>query len=175
MWISWKRYFFPCNARWEIHTAAVVLFSLNMFLTYFLHLNSYLLTFLLNTISRAQLLCPFLLSLLLWNSKHTISWHRARSRALIACSLVLCGVGHFFLFVFGKKQQSSNNCIPDESRGYFRFSMVIPPQRFPFGLDKLKNILVRPFKFGMWVYMGNATNAIVLWPWPSISRSLVAS
>ena len=37
-----------------------------------------------------------------------------------------------------------------------------PPQRFPFGRDNLKNILVRTFKFGMWVYMGNATNAIVL-------------
>ena len=31
-----------------------------------------------------------------------------------------------------------------------------------FGRDNLKNILVRPFKFGMWLYMGNATNAIVL-------------
>ena len=49
-----------------------------------------------------------------------------------------------------------------------------PPQRFPFGRNDLKSILVRPFKFGVWVYMGNATNAIVLWPWPSISRSLVA-
>ena len=37
-----------------------------------------------------------------------------------------------------------------------------PPQRFPFGHDNLKSILVRPFKFGMWVYMGNATNTIVL-------------
>ena len=37
-----------------------------------------------------------------------------------------------------------------------------PPPRFPFGRDNLKNILVRTFKFGMWVYMGNATNAIVL-------------
>ena len=52
---------------------------------------------------------------------------------------------------------------PDESRGYLGFSMVTPPpQRFPFGRDNLKNILVRTFKFGMWVYMGNATNAIVL-------------
>ena len=51
---------------------------------------------------------------------------------------------------------------PDESRGYLGFSMVTPPQRFPFGRNNLKNILVRPFKFGMWVYMGNATNAIVL-------------
>ena len=51
---------------------------------------------------------------------------------------------------------------PDESRGYLGFSMVTPPQRFPFGCDNLKNILVRPSKFGMWVYMGNATNAIVL-------------
>ena len=30
----------------------------------------------------------------------------------------------------------------------------LPLQRFPFGHDNLKNILVRPFKFGMWVYMG---------------------
>ena len=52
---------------------------------------------------------------------------------------------------------------PDESRGYLGFSTVMPPpQRFPFGHDNLKNILVRTVKFGMWVYMGNATNAIVL-------------
>ena len=55
---------------------------------------------------------------------------------------------------------------PDE-RGYLGFSTVTPPpppppQRFPFGRDNLKNILVRTFKFGMWVYMGNATNASVL-------------
>ena len=50
---------------------------------------------------------------------------------------------------------------PDESRVYLGFSMVRPPppsQRFPFGHD----ISVRPFKFGMWIYMGNATNTIVL-------------
>ena len=35
-------------------------------LTYFLHLNSYLVTFLHNTICRAQLLCPFLMSLLVF-------------------------------------------------------------------------------------------------------------
>ena len=54
---------------------------------------------------------------------------------------------------------------PDESRGYLGFSTVTPPpppQRFPFGRDNLKNNLVRTFKFGMWVDMGNATNAIVL-------------
>ena len=55
---------------------------------------------------------------------------------------------------------------PDESRGYLGFSTVTPPppppQRFPFERDNLKNILVTTFKFGMWVYMGNATNAIVL-------------
>ena len=50
---------------------------------------------------------------------------------------------------------------PDESLG-FSTVMPPPPQRFPFGRDNLKNILVRIFKFGMWVYMGNATNAIVL-------------
>ena len=50
----------------------------------------------------------------------------------------------------------------DESRGYLGFSKVMLPQRFPFGRNNLKNILVRPFKFRMWVYMGNAMNAIVL-------------
>ena len=43
--------------------------------------------------------------------------------------------------------------------GYLGFSMVVP---LPFVHDNLKNILLRPFKFGMWVYVGNATNAIVL-------------
>ena len=63
---------------------------------------------------------------------------------------------------------SKDNVIvsPDESRGYLGFSMATPPplplQRFSFGHDNLKNVLVRTFKFGMWVYMGNATNAIVL-------------
>ena len=43
----------------------------------------------------------------------------------------------------------------DEGLGYLGFSMVtpplpLPPQRFPFGRDNLKNILVRPFKFGIW-------------------------
>ena len=50
----------------------------------------------------------------------------------------------------------------DESRGYLGFNTVTPPQRFPFGHDNLKNILVGPVKFGMWVYMGNAMNAIFL-------------
>ena len=34
--------------------------------------------------------------------------------------------------------------------------------KISFGRDNLKNILVRTFKFGMWLYMGNATNPIVL-------------
>ena len=51
--------------------------------------------------------------------------------------------------------------IPNRSlypRTKVGFSTVMPPppQRFPFGRDNLKNILVRPFKFC------NATNAIVL-------------
>ena len=53
---------------------------------------------------------------------------------------------------------------PDESLGYLGFSMVMqpPPPRFPFGCYNLKNILVRPFKFGMWVHMGNTMTGIVL-------------
>ena len=51
----------------------------------------------------------------------------------------------------------------DESWEYLGFSVVRPPpQRFPFRRDNFKNILVRPFKFGMWVYMGNAVNTFVL-------------
>ena len=45
------------------------------------------------------------------------------------------------------------NCIPGHAAAGAEIS---------FGRDNLKNILVRTFKFGMWVYMGNATNAIVL-------------
>ena len=33
------------------------------------------------------------------------------------------------------------------------------PQRFSFGPNSLKNVLLRPFKFGMWVCMDNARNA----------------
>ena len=40
--------------------------------------------------------------------------------------------------------------------------VMLPLQWFPFGCNNLKNIFVRPFIFGMWVYMGNATNTIVL-------------
>ena len=63
---------------------------------------------------------------------------------------------------FSLDNEEMINCIPGKSWGYLGFSTVTPPQRFPFGRKNLKNILVRPFKFGMWVYMGNATNAIVL-------------
>ena len=69
---------------------------------------------------------------------------------------------HAVTFTFGSAKMCSPTIFvsPDESRGYLGFSTVTPPppQRFPFGCDNL----VRPFKFGMWVYFGNATNAIVL-------------
>ena len=44
-------------------------------LTYFLHLNSYLVTFLHNTICRAQLLCPFLLSASEFLSNMLLNYH----------------------------------------------------------------------------------------------------
>ena len=47
---------------------------------------------------------------------------------------------------------ATDYCTPDESQGYLGFSMAtLPSQRFHFRCDNLKNILVRPFKFGMWV------------------------
>ena len=60
--------------------------------------------------------------------------------------------------IYGLLIAATDNCIPRQK--YLGFSMVTLPPRF--GCDNLKNILVRPFRFGMWVYMGNATNAIVL-------------
>ena len=44
-------------------------------LTYFLHLNSHLVTFLHNTICRAQLLCPFLLSASEFLSNMLFNYH----------------------------------------------------------------------------------------------------
>ena len=51
-----------------------------------------------------------------------------------------------------------NICIPGRKSVWSRRHR----RDFHFGRDNLKNILVRPLKFGMWVYMGNATHAIVL-------------
>ena len=61
---------------------------------------------------------------------------------------------HIFDYVKSRNDKSMLIVSLDKSRGYLGFSMVTPPQRFPFGRDNLKNILVRTFKFGMWVYMG---------------------
>ena len=70
---------------------------------------------------------------------------------------------HLLLLYNSSSTHFTAELIVSESRGYLGFSTVmLPPQRFPFGRDNFKNILVRTFKFGMWVYMGNATNAIVL-------------
>ena len=35
--------------------------------------------------------------------------------------------------------------------------------------------LFRPFKFGMWVHMGEDSMPIVLWPWPSSNRQIRAT
>ena len=56
------------------------------------------------------------------------------------------------------------SCIPRRKSGIlsFQYGHTAAAAEISYGHDNLKNILVRPFKFGMWVYMGNATNAIVL-------------
>ena len=60
------------------------------------------------------------------------------------------------------------------STGEIGFSMVtLPLQTFPFMLQ-IKNILPRPLIFGMWVYMGKASEPIVLWPRPYTRRLVVA-
>ena len=71
-----------------------------MFLTYFLNRNSFLLTFLLNTISRAQLLCP---SVTFTLKLKTHSRHRAHERTLIACFYMKLPIFHLSkLFALSK-------------------------------------------------------------------------
>ena len=53
-------------------------------------------------------------------------------------------------------------CIPGRKSGILRIQYGHAAAEISFGRDNLKNILGRPFKLGMWIYMGNATNAIVL-------------
>ena len=55
------------------------------------------------------------------------------------------------------------DCIPGRKSGILRIQYPhAAAAEISFGRDNLKSVLVRTFKFGMWVYMGNATNAIVL-------------
>ena len=92
------------------------------------------------------------------NSHRTMGWSHMETLATFISEMVIFYLeGIYFSFIVS----------PDESWGYLGFSTVTlpppPPQRFPFGRDNLKNILVITFKFDMWVKVyGNATNAIVL-------------
>ena len=57
-----------------------------------------------------------------------------------------------------------SDCIPGQKSGILRiqYGHAAPATAAAEISFQKKNILVRLFKFGMWVYMGNATNAIVL-------------
>ena len=59
---------------WSNEDIAFIVF-LEIFLTYFLHLNNYLVTLFHNTICRAQLFCPFLLSASEYLSNMLFSYH----------------------------------------------------------------------------------------------------
>ena len=59
---------------WLNEDIAFIVF-LYIFLTYFLHLNNYLVTLFHNTICRAQLFCPFLLSASEYLSNMLFSYH----------------------------------------------------------------------------------------------------
>ena len=65
------------------------------FLTYFLHLNSYLVTFLHNTICRAQLFCPFLLSASEFLSNMLFNYHLLYF--CTALSLIIMLSSHYHL------------------------------------------------------------------------------
>ena len=64
-------------------------------LTYFLHLNSYLVTFLHNTICRAQLFCPFLLSASEFLSNMLFNYHLLYF--CTALSLIIMPSSHYHL------------------------------------------------------------------------------
>ena len=68
--------------------------SLNV-LTYFLHLNNYLVTFLHNIICRAQLFCPFLLSALEFLSNMLFNYHLLYF--CTALSLIIMLSSHYHL------------------------------------------------------------------------------
>ena len=56
-------------------------------------------------------------------------------------------------------------CITGRKSGILRIQYghaAAAATEISFARDKLKYILVRPLKFGMWVYIGNAINTIVL-------------
>ena len=59
---------------WSNEDIAFIVFLL-IFLTYFLHLNNYLVTLFHNTICRAQLFCPFFLSASEYLSNMLFSYH----------------------------------------------------------------------------------------------------
>ena len=64
-------------------------------LTYFLHLNNYLVTFLHNTICRAQLFCPFLLSASEFLSNMLFNYHLLYF--CTALSLIIMLSSHYHL------------------------------------------------------------------------------
>ena len=65
-------------------------------LTYFLHLNNYLVTFLHNTICREQLFCPFLLSALEFLSNMLFNYHLPYF--CTALSLIIMLSSHYYLY-----------------------------------------------------------------------------
>ena len=51
-------------------------------------------------------------------------------------------------------------------------SPALLPHGFSSLHDNSKTNYLRPFKFGMWVHMGEDSMSIVLWPWPLRNRPL---
>ena len=50
-------------------------------------------------------------------------------------------------------------CIPGRKSVRIQYGHAAAAAEISFGRDNLKNILVSISKFGMWVYIGNTTNA----------------
>ena len=77
-------------------------------LTYFLQLNSYLVTLLHNTICRAQLFCPFLLSASEFLSNMLFNYHL--QYFCTAFSLIIMLSSHYYLYI-SKSLSQLTQCL----------------------------------------------------------------
>ena len=111
-------------------------------LTYFLHLNSYLVTFLHNTICRAQLFCPFLLSASEFLSNMLFNYHLLYF--CTALSLIIMLSSHYHLHK-SKTLSQLTQCPFTGTLLLFKIGFVFCfTETFSFSLAKQYSIIFFP-------------------------------
>ena len=88
-------FYWTASSRSSEDIVLILQYFFNYVLTYFLHLNNYLVTFLHNTICRAQLFCPFLLSASEFLSNMLFNYHLLYF--CTALSLIIMLSSHYHL------------------------------------------------------------------------------